>query len=698
MLIRKLLFAASVFCLIATNARAQMSVVSFVPGVSRVTDIQNCGDNRIFIVEQAGRIRIANLQGVLNTANFLNIQSKVGSTGNEQGLLGLAFSPNYATDRRFYLNYTNLQGTTVIARYTTSATNPDSCSATSEEILFTITQPYSNHNGGSMQFGPDGYLYIGMGDGGSAGDPGNRSQNLQNPLGKILRIDVNTPTSYATPQSNPYFGVPNTDQRIWASGVRNPWRTSFDKITGDYWIADVGQNAWEEIDYQPAGDLGGNNYGWRCYEGNAAYNTAGCQPAANYDAPVHVLSHSGGSCSITGGYVYRGAQYANWFGKYFFTDYCTGTIQSLSPNGSGGFTTATYGTFSTFAYTTFGVDRYGEMYIGRNSTGVYKIVDASCLPVAFITLEDTITACGTNYDLKALEGVGFQYQWYSNGSAIAGANAAVYNTATPGYYYVTVVNSQFCSATSDSVYVDFIAPPTINFSIFPGQVCEGFPTIGMIGLPQGGTFSGPGVSGSTFNPQVAGLGTHNVTYTYTDPNTGCSASGVSSVNVSPLPTVSVSGLPAQVCVYNPPFALNGSPAGGLFSGTGVNGNSFDPAVAGLGTFSVTYIYGDSLGCVDSASVTVLVDACVSVLEIGSVSGITIIPNPANANESLVIQIKQQGDIQVEVFDAIGKVVHQSAHTVIDSIDLPMSIGRSGMYLVRITEVDGSQRTARFTIR
>ncbi|MFM7054912.1 MAG: PQQ-dependent sugar dehydrogenase [Bacteroidota bacterium] len=696
--IRNLTFTILLTLISSFVSTAQMSVIPFVTAVNRVTDIQNCGDDRIFIVEQVGRIRIANLQGVLNTANFLNIQSKVGSSGNEQGLLGLAFSPNYANDRRFYLNYTNLQGTTVIARYTTSATNPDSCSATSEEILFTISQPYSNHNGGSMQFGPDGYLYIGMGDGGSAGDPGNRSQNLQNPLGKILRIDVNTPTGYGTPQSNPYFGVPNTDQRIWASGVRNPWRTSFDKITGDYWIADVGQNLWEEVDFQPAGDPGGNNYGWRCYEGNAAYNTAGCQPASSYDAPVHVLSHSSGACSITGGYVYRGAQYSNWFGKYFFTDYCTGTIQSLNPNGSGGFTVSTYGTFSTFAYTTFGVDRYGEMYIGRNSTGVYKIVDASCLPVAFITLDDTITACGNNYDLKALEGVGFQYQWYSNGSAIAGADSSVYNATTPGYYYVTVVNSQFCSATSDSIYVDFVALPTINFSIFPSQVCEGFPTIGMIGLPQGGTFTGPGVSGSTFNPQVAGVGTHDVTYTYTDPNTGCSASGNSSVIVSPLPTVSLSGLPAQVCVYNPSFTLNGSPAGGLYSGVGVTGNSFDPNTAGLGTYNVTYTYSDSLGCVDSATVTVVVDACVSVPEINANNGIVIMPNPANANETLLLQISQQGAASVEVFDAIGKMIHQSMHTANGTIELPLSISQAGIYLVKITDMEGNQRSARFTIR
>ncbi|MFN5323347.1 MAG: PQQ-dependent sugar dehydrogenase, partial [Bacteroidota bacterium] len=547
-------------------------------------------------------------------------------------------------------------------------------------------------------FGPDGYLYIGMGDGGSAGDPGNRSQNLQNPLGKILRIDVNTPTGYVNPPSNPYFGVPNTDQRIWASGVRNPWRTSFDKITGDFWIADVGQNLWEEIDFQPAGDLGGNNYGWRCYEGNAAYNTSGCQPASTYDAPVHVLSHSGGSCSITGGYVYRGAQYANWFGKYFFTDYCTGTIQSLTPNGSGGFSVSTYGTFSTFAYTTFGVDRYGEMYIGRNSTGVYKIVDASCQPVAFITLEDTITACGNNYDLKALEGAGFQYQWYLNGSAIAGASASVYNATAPGYYQVMVVNSQFCTATSDSVYVDFIAAPTVNFTVFPSQVCDGFPSFGLTASPIGGSFSGTGVSGTSFDPQTAGVGTFNLSYTYTDAITGCSATAVSSVTVSPLPTVSLSGLPAQVCVYNPPFTLNGSPTGGLYSGVGVNGNIFDPSVAGLGSFPITYVFSDSLGCVDSANATVLVDACVSVPEIDNLAGISILPNPAGANEPLLIQINQSGELQVEVFDAVGKRVYQSKQLSNGLLELPLSVSQTGVYLIRVSDQRGLDRTARFTIR
>jgi len=675
-----------------------MSVVPFVTAVNRVTDIQNCGDDRLFIVEKAGRIKISNLQGVLNTNTFLNIQSKVGSTGNEQGLLGLAFSPNYATDRRFYVNYTNLQGTTVIARYTTSATNPDSCSSTSEEILFTIAQPYSNHNGGSMQFGPDGYLYIGMGDGGSAGDPGNRSQNLQNPLGKILRIDVNTPSGYATPQTNPYFGVPNTDQRIWASGVRNPWRTSFDKITGDYWIADVGQNAWEEIDFQPAGDPGGNNYGWRCYEGNAPYNTTGCQPASSYDAPVHVISHTGGPCSITGGYVYRGAQYANWFGKYFFTDYCTGTIQSLAPNGSGGFTVATYGTFSTFAYTTFGVDRYGEMYVGRNSTGVYKITDASCAPVAFITLEDSITACGNSFDLQALPGQGFQYQWFLNGNAIPGADSAVHTTSVPGYYQVTVVNAQFCTATSDSVYLDFIPAPTVNFTVFPSTVCEGFPTLGLTAAPLGGTFSGPGVAGSTFSSQTAGIGTHDITYTYTDPSTGCSTAAVSTIAVTPLPTVALTGLPAQVCVYNPPFTLNGTPAGGIYSGVGVSGNTFDPNAAGLGTYTISYLYGDSLGCVDSALVTVLVDACVSVPEINAENGIHIIPNPAKANESLVVEINHAGSMQVEVFDAIGQLVYQDGVVSIDQTSVALSIDKSGIYLVRVSDEKGWQRTARFMIR
>ncbi|MFM7078641.1 MAG: T9SS type A sorting domain-containing protein [Bacteroidota bacterium] len=320
------------------------------------------------------------------------------------------------------------------------------------------------------------------------------------------------------------------------------------------------------------------------------------------------------------------------------------------------------------------------------------------MPVAFITLEDTITACGSNYDLKALEGVGFQYQWYLNGSAIAGADSSVFNATTPGYYQVTVVNSQFCTATSDSVYVDFVAPPAINFAVFPGQVCEGFSSFGLTAAPLGGTFSGPGVSGTNFDPQAAGVGTFNLTYTYTDANTGCSASAVSSVTVNPLPTVALSGLPSQVCVYNPPFTLNGTPVGGLYSGAGVTGNSFDPAVAGLGTYTVTYIFGDAQGCVDSANVTVVVDACVSVPEIDYNASIDIIPNPAGANEPLMIQINQSGELQVEVFDAVGKRVYYSKQQVTGKVELPLSISQAGVYMVRVTDQQNVQRTARFTIR
>ena len=228
---KKLYFSLLLFLMSFCIVQAQLTLTPFVNAVNKVTDITNVGDDRLFIVEQEGRIRISDLSGNLLPTPFLSITSKVNDNTSEQGLLGLAFSPTYASDGRFYVNYTNLIGTTVVSRFQVSAGNPDVADSLNEEILFTVAQPYPNHNGGSMHFGPDGYLYIALGDGGAGGDPGNRAQNKQLLLGKILRIDVNTPSGYSIPGSNPYYGSAVANPHIWAVGVRNPWRVSFDKIT-----------------------------------------------------------------------------------------------------------------------------------------------------------------------------------------------------------------------------------------------------------------------------------------------------------------------------------------------------------------------------------------------------------------------------------------------------------------------------------
>lgn len=349
---------------------SQVGLVPFATGFSSPVEITHpVNDARLFVVQQGGRIRILNPTGVINTTAFLTLTTSTISTGGERGLLGLAFHPNYATNGFFYVNYTNTAGNTVIARYSVSA-NPDIATPTGT-VLLTITQPYSNHNGGSLKFGPDGYLYIGMGDGGSAEDPQNRAQNINENLGKMLRIDVDSASPYGIPPTNPYVGIDGNDE-IWAVGVRNPWKFSFDIETGDLWIADVGQYQIEEIN-KIATPLPNNlNFGWKCYEGNSVFST--CTSPTTYTFPIAQYTHSGGACSITGGYVYRGSLFPNFVGNYFFADYCSNKVGRVGSNGIITWTTA----FAGANITTFGQDINGEIYVAGGSNGViYKAVDTT---------------------------------------------------------------------------------------------------------------------------------------------------------------------------------------------------------------------------------------------------------------------------------------------------------------------------------
>ncbi len=351
-----------------------ISLQSFATGFASPVEITNARDSRLFVVQKGGLIRILNADGTVNATPFLNLSSLV-TTNSERGLLGLAFHPNYATNGYFFVNYTNLAGNTVIARYTVSAANPNIAN-TNETVLMTITQPFSNHNGGTLKFGPDGYLYIGMGDGGSGGDPGNRAQNINENLGKMLRIDVNATVApfYSNPTSNPYVGVAGNDE-IWAIGLRNPWKFSFNRLNGDLWIADVGQDAVEEIN-KVASPLpnSGINFGWRCYEGNSNYIISGCAPSSAMSFPFIQYTRFGGACSVTGGYYYTGAAYPNFQNKYFFTDYCDNKIRMV--NNAGVITTTA--AFSGNNFVTFGEDINGELYIAGITSGtVYKIIDSS---------------------------------------------------------------------------------------------------------------------------------------------------------------------------------------------------------------------------------------------------------------------------------------------------------------------------------
>lgn len=364
--------------ILSTFSIAQsINVTSFASGFSSITDIEHpVNDSRLFVLQQSGAIRILNSNGTINATNFLTLTSATITSGGERGLLGLAFHPDYATNGYFYVNYTNTAGNTVIARYTVSA-NPNVADATSGTILLTITQPFSNHNGGSLKFGPDGYLYIGMGDGGSGGDPGNRAQNINDNLGKMLRIDVDSASPYGIPADNPYVGVAGNDE-IWAIGLRNPWKFNFDSLNGDLWIADVGQNQAEEINRTAAPLPTGLNYGWKCYEGNNVYSS--CSGSLVFTFPVATYPHLGSDpCnSITGGYVYRGTQYPNLYGKYVFAEYCTNKIGYTDTSGTIVWSNA----FSNLDPTTFGEDINGEMYVAGGSI-VYKLIDTSLATNSF---------------------------------------------------------------------------------------------------------------------------------------------------------------------------------------------------------------------------------------------------------------------------------------------------------------------------
>lgn len=366
------LAAAIGFTLAATAQEIRLSQIA--SGVAAPTDIASAkdGSGRLFLVQQNGLVRIFR-NGSLISQPFLDIASKTRG-GGERGLLGIAFPPGFAASRRFYVNYTDLTGNTVIALYRVSS-NPDLADPQSEQILLTIAQPFSNHNGGQLQFGPDGYLYIGMGDGGSGGDPQNHAQNRSSLLGKMLRLDVESEPGRAhVPPDNP-FVAGGARPEIWALGLRNPWRFSFDRATGDLWIADVGQNRLEEVNFQPASSRGGENYGWNLMEASQCFQ-ANCR-TDGLVLPVAEYGRNDG-CSVTGGYVYRGAASPGLRGYYIYGDYCSGRIWGVERQG------ATFANrlllASGFGITTFGEDESGEIYVANANNGTIHRIEGSRAP------------------------------------------------------------------------------------------------------------------------------------------------------------------------------------------------------------------------------------------------------------------------------------------------------------------------------
>jgi len=324
--------------------------------------------NRLLVTEQIGTIQLIEdgaLKGVV-----LDVSDKIQTRGSEQGLLGLALGPDFSRNNRLYIDYTNTSGETVVARYLWDEAS-QTIRKDSEEVLLTIDQPFANHNGGSLEFGPDGFLYIGTGDGGSGGDPLGNAQNPDSLLGKMLRLDVSPETGYAIPADNPFVSGGGKPE-IWATGLRNPWRYAFDRANGDFYIADVGQNLWEEIDYLPAGEGAGANFGWKVLEGSHPYQGefAGSVTPVN---PIYEYGHDLG-CSVTGGEVYRG-EYLELYGVYLFADYCKGWVAGLVRDESGTWVSEQMWQLPGVTVSAFGLDALGEVYLlGHNNGTIYQLV------------------------------------------------------------------------------------------------------------------------------------------------------------------------------------------------------------------------------------------------------------------------------------------------------------------------------------
>lgn len=415
----------------------------FASGISNPVEITNANDTRLFVVQQNGIIKIIQQDGTINSSDFLNITAKV-TFGGERGLLGLAFHPQYATNGYFYVYYNNSVGNITVARYSVSA-NPEIADPNSEKILLTVTKPFANHNGGSMHFAPDGMLWISTGDGGSGGDPNNNAQNKNSLLGKMLRIDVNATGNYNIPPDNPFVNIDGADE-VWAYGLRNAWKYSFDLSTGNVMIADVGQNQIEEINRMPIAQAG-INYGWRCYEGNNAYNTTGCASASAMTFPIITYDHSGGKCSITGGYVYRGSLYSSLVGKYIFADYCSQQIGVLNNDNS----ILWSAPFSGNSFSTFGQDAQKEMYVAAVNNGKIYRVKTSSLSTDENTLNISTVypnpASGIIY-VKNILGTNISAELYTSDgrkvleTKVNNDGSIDISQLNSGLYYITILSDQ----------------------------------------------------------------------------------------------------------------------------------------------------------------------------------------------------------------------------------------------------------------
>lgn len=680
----------------AQDPLPKITLAQVFSGLSSPVSLQSCNDDRIFIVEKAGIIKVGYPDGSVLPAPFLDIRDRVKS-GGERGLLGLAFPPDFKQSGMFYVNYTGEDDAkTVVSRFRVSADSNLAIKETEEKLL-RINQPFSNHNGGNIEFGMDGYLYIGMGDGGSGGDPQNNSQNKQSLLGKMLRIDVSQSPGYKIPADNPFAGNNEYRPEIWAVGMRNPWRFKFDERNGDLWIADVGQGKWEEIDYEPFDSPGGLNYGWRCYEGYEAYNTSGCLEESYYTFPVAAFGHNAGHCSITGGVVDIKDPNSSLYGHYISTDYCSGQFWGTKKNPDQSFTTIELAKPSFASFVAFGYDLEKNIYVATDNGNIYRIdTFVLCTNDLAIQGEENHVGCETDQIIITTQSLeGGEYTWFLDGQPLSDSDNDTLIVTQAGEYTVQFISAE-CSAVSLQPFI--VLPHTeLNVRILdlPGEYCVNGAPLTLQGDPAGGEFFGPGIEGSVFNPAVSNVGTFTITYFYEDAE-GCSGFDVATIKVNRAPETTILSTPPNQCLQGPPYSLEATPVEGYWTGSGVSGNTFYPDIAGVGVHKLVYTYNPWEGCYAYDSIYMTVINCTSGTRSTELSAYTLYPNPV-AGE-LILQTKDLSTLprHIRIINSVGRTVTdryiKNADFSNDLIKIGMEAMKPGAYTILVTDDRGQYIT------
>ncbi len=670
-------------------AQPKIQLNDWASGFDRPVDIAHCGDSRIFVVEQDGIIwTLDSLGNKLDT--FLSIDPRVNSTNNEQGLLGLAFHPNYASNGYFFVYYTkNNGGATQVSRFSVRPDNANEADPDSELSILSTPQPYANHNGGCIKFGPDGYLYIGLGDGGSGGDPQGNGQKKSTFLGKILRIDVNNSddnTPYVVPSDNPFVDQTEYLPEIWSLGWRNPWRFSFDRLTGDMWVGDVGQVTREEVDFEPAG-MGGRNYGWRCYEGTVSHLTSGCDPQSSYVGPVFDYDNSSMGCSMTGGFIYRGSKYPDLYGTYLNADYCSGRIWGTKQASNGTFSTIALANLGDSEFSAFGEDRNGELFICLLASGkVQKISElCSAFQVTVTNIDSLVcfNALSGLIELEAANSTGTVTYAWSNGQT-----DRLNVNLSPGTYTVTVTNGNGCSRVqSYEIVQQGSNPPGIMASdtlLCIGQTA----TLTASGLPipnQLNWFNGTTLIQSTTSEEpnysilVAGEGDYFVALV----DSVCPFNSQPihlSVESATTPSVGVSGdtlFGSDPCI-NCQWLFNNSPI------PGANGSFYVATQSGIYELEVT----SPNGCTyQSSGVQIIISETVLP---ANVRQFNLSPNPTSSTLMMQLELGKMERFTVSLRDTNQRQLFLQTHQA-DKLSLPIDLRgvSAGTYFLHVQMESGS---------